>query len=182
MLRGYLRVGAEMDTPIGSSWMTTWDQPVQSNAPFVFWDRGYVQFAGFTVGKTRSFFDIFAASDGYLTYGNLRTTGDTDLTSVIRAAFTYNWGNGFSSSLSVEDPNGHYKVGAANLASPAFGLGTLTVDNAFPSGVLHQVAGGYFSTPIGATDPCGAFAPCSALGHPPVKFGGAVAVGGDIYV
>ena len=50
------------------------------------------------------------------------------------------------------------------------------------SGALHQVAGGYFSTPIGATDPCGAFAPCSALGHPPVKFGGAVAVGGDIYV
>ena len=210
MLRGYLRVGAEMDTPIGSSWMTTLAQPVQSNAPFVFWDRGYVQFAGFTVGKTRSFFDIFAASDGYLTYGNLRTTGDTDLTGVIMAAFTYNWGNGFSSSLSVEDPNGHYKVGAANLASPAFGFGTLTVDNAFQSGALnqgmgvpdiianlrvdqswgyagisgalHQVAGGYFSTPIGATDPCGAFAPCSALGHPPVKFGGAVAVGGDIYV
>jgi hypothetical protein len=210
LLRGYLRVGAEMDTPIGSSWMTTLAQPVQSNAPFVFWDRGYVQFAGFTVGKTRSFFDIFAASDGYLTYGNLRTTGDTDLTGVIMAAFTYNWGNGFSSSLSVEDPNGHYKVGAANLASPAFGFGTLTVDNAFQSGALnqgmgvpdiianlrvdqswgyagisgalHQVAGGYFSNPTAGTDPCGGFAPCSALGHPPVKFGGAVAVGGDIYV
>src|SRR3984957_7278159 len=58
LLRGYMRLGAEMDTPIGSSWMTTLAQPVQSNAPFLLWDRGYIQFAGFTVGKTRSFFDI----------------------------------------------------------------------------------------------------------------------------
>jgi hypothetical protein len=210
LLRGYMRLGAEQDTPIGSSWMTNLAQPVQSNAPFLFWDRGYVQFAGFTVGKTRSFFDIFAVADGYLTYGNLRTTGDTDLTGVIVAAFTYNWGNGFSSSLSVEDPNGHYKVGTANLNSLAFGLGTLTVDNAFQSGVLnqgmgvpdiianlrvdqswgyagisgalHQVAAGYFSAPPGAIATCGGGVPCSAFGHPPVKFGGAVAVGGDIFV
>jgi hypothetical protein len=214
MLRGYMRLGAEMDTPIGSSWMTTLTQPVQSNAPFVLWDRGYVQFAGFTVGKQRSFFDIFAASDGYLTYGNLRTTGDTDLTGVIMAAYTYNWGNGFSSSLSVEDPNGHYKVGVANLnalATPAFGFGTLATDNAFVSGglnqgmgvpdiianlrvdqswgyagisgALHQVAAGYFSSIAGGPAvPCGVGVPCSALGHPPVMFGGAVSGGGDVYV
>ena len=54
-----MRLGAEMDTPIGSDWMTNLAQPVQSNAPFVFWDRGYVQFVGFTVGKQRSFFDRF---------------------------------------------------------------------------------------------------------------------------
>src|ERR1700722_18809826 len=211
LLRGYMRLGAEMDTPIGSSWMTTLAQPVQSNAPFLLWDRGYIQFAGFTVGKTRSFFDIYSASDGFLTYGNLRTTGDTDLTGVILAALTYNAGNGFSASVSVEDPNGHYKVGVGNLNSVAMTpLGVITPSNGYVSGALnqgmgvpdiianlrvdqswgyagisgalHQVAGGYFSTPIGATDPCGAFAPCSALGHPPVKFGGAVAVGGDIYV
>ena len=35
LLRGYMRLGAEMNTPIGSSWMTTLPQPAQSNAPFL---------------------------------------------------------------------------------------------------------------------------------------------------
>ena len=212
LLRGYARLGAEQDTPIGSSWMTTLAQPAQSNAPFLLWDRGYIQFAGFTVGKTRSFFDIWAASDGYLTYGNLRTTGDTDLTGVILAAFTYNWGNGISSSLSVEDPNGHYKVGVSNLNSAAFTpLGTLTTDNAYVSGAinqgmgvpdiianlrvdqswgyagvsgaLHQVAGGYYTGFSSAGAGTGcAGTPCTGFGHPSDKFGGAVAFGGDVYV
>jgi Porin subfamily len=210
MLRGYLRVGAEMDTPIGSSWMTTLAQPVQSNAPFVFWDRGYVQFAGFTVGKTRSFFDIFAASDGYLTYGNLRTTGDTDLTGVILAALTYNAGNGFSASISVEDPNGHYKVGVADLNSGGpSSLGGITTNNGYVSGALnqgmgvpdiianlrvdqswgyvgisgalHQVAGGYYT----GVSSAGGSAGCASglcFGHPSDKFGGAAAFGGNVYV
>ena len=142
LLRGYMRLGAEMDTPIGSSWMTTLPQPVQSNAPFLLWDRGYIQFAGFTVGKQRSFFDLFAASDGYLTYGNLRTTGDTDLTGVILAALTYNAGNGFSASVSVEDPNGHYKVGVGNLNSVAMTpTGVITPSNGYVSGALNQGMG-----------------------------------------
>jgi hypothetical protein len=211
-LRGYMRMGAEMDTPLGSSWMTTLAQPTQSIAPSVFWDRGYIQFAGFTVGKTRSFFDIFSASDGFLTYGNMRTTGDTDLTGVILAAFTYNWGNGVSTSISVEDPNGHYKVGVANLNAVSFGLGTLTTENAYDSGTtvsqgmgmpdiianfrvdqswgyagisgaLHQVAGGYYSGPSTAGSGFGcAGTPCVNYGHPSDKLGFAVAGGGDVFV
>jgi hypothetical protein len=194
--RGYLRLGAEQDTPIGSSWTTTLAQPVQSIAPSTFWDRGYIQFAGFTVGKARSFFDIFAASDGFLTYGNLRTTGDTDLTGVILAAYTFNWGNGVSSSFSVEDPSGHYKVGVADLNTVAFTpLGGLSTNNAYQGGALnqgmgmpdfignlrvdqswgyagisaalHQVAGGYY-TGISSAAPAGAGAGCSV---PCVIFG-----------
>jgi Porin subfamily len=215
LLRGYMRLGAEMDTPIGSNWMTTLTsppQPAQSNAPFLLWDRGYIQFAGFTVGKQRSFFDLFAASDGYLTYGNLRTTGDTDLTGVILAAFTYNAGNGFSASVSVEDPNGHYKIGVGDLNGVAMtptgvitpsngyvsgalnqGMGVpdiianLRVDQSWGyagiSGALHQVAGDYYSGASAAGSGTGCIGlPCTAFGHPSDKFGGAVAFGGNVYV
>jgi hypothetical protein len=212
LVRGYMRLGAEMNTPIGSSWMTTLPQPVQSNAPFLLWDRGYIQFAGFTVGKTRSFFDIYSASDGFLTYGNLRTTGDTDLTGVILAALTYNAGNGFSASVSVEDPNGHYKVGVGNLNSVAMTpLGVITPSNGYVSGALnqgmgvpdvianlrvdqswgyagisgalHQVAGSYYSGPSAAGSGIGCIGlPCTAFGHPSDKFGGAIAFGDNVYV
>jgi hypothetical protein len=133
LVRGYARFGAEQDSPIGSAYMVPLLQPASPNAPFLFWDRGYIQFAGATIGKARSFFDIFAASDGFLTYGNLRTTGDTDLTGVLLAAYTYNWGNGFSTTLSVENPNDHFKVGVIDpMVFPgAFGLGTLVTDNAY---------------------------------------------------
>jgi hypothetical protein len=209
--RGYLRLGAEQDTPIGSSWTTTLAQPTQSIAPSTFWDRGYVQFAGFTVGKARSLFDIFSASDGFLTYGNLRTTGDTDLTGVILAAFTYNWGNGFSTSLSVEDPSGHYKVGVANLNGvsgvTAFPLGALTTDNAYQGGVNQGMgvpdfignwrvdqSWGYAGISAAlhqvaggyytgpAPNGCGGTANCTSLGRPSDKYGFAVAGGGDVLV
>jgi hypothetical protein len=210
--RGYLRLGAEQDTPLGSSWTTTLAQPTQSIAPSTFWDRGYIQFAGFTVGKARSFFDIFSASDGFLTYGNLRTTGDTDLTGVVLAAYTFNWGNGVSSSFSVEDPSGHYKVGVANLNGvsgvAAFPLGALTTDNAYQGGALNQgmgvpdfianlrfeqswgyagISGALHQVAGGyytapGLGPCGTNANCAPNGRPSDKYGFAVAGGGDVLV
>jgi hypothetical protein len=207
-VRAYARFGAEMDTPIGPAYMTT--VPVATgapNTPFLLWDRGYVQFDGATVGKARSFFDIWAASDGDLTYGNLRTTGDTDLTGVILAAYTYRWVNGFSTSISVEDPNGHYKIGVSNLGVPAFGLGTITTANAFTtatgegvgipdivanlrvdqpwgyaglSAALHQVAASYYS-PLPAAIP-GCAAGLSCAGNPSDRFGYAIGGGGNVFV
>jgi hypothetical protein len=210
-VRGYARFGAEQDTPIGSGYMSVLPQAT-SNTPFLMWDRGYVQFFGFTVGKARSFFDIWAASDGSLTYGNLRTTGDTDLTGVVLAAYTYAWGNGFSASVSAENPNDHFKVGVADLGlAGQMGLGTFATDNAFTtgtnqgiglpdfvgnvrtdqswgyagvSGALHQVAAGYYSAvaPGAAAPGCTAGTLCSGFGSPTNQLGWAASGGADVFV
>jgi len=105
-LRGYARFGAQVNSPFGNS-----IAPNQENLPVVFWDRGFIEYVGATIGKTRSFFDLFALTDGYLTYGNPRASGDTDLYGVLLAGYTARFGNGFSASVSVEDPNGHTRPG-----------------------------------------------------------------------
>ena len=175
-LRGYARFGAEVITPFGGTSPTGGALPFQPNAPVVFWDRGYMQYVGATIGKTRSLFDLFSLTDGYLTYGNPRASGDTNLYGVLLAGYTARFGNGFSASVSVEDPNGHNKVGPLNFGiTPGWGLGTLgttqlggqglnqrgysvpdiignlRVDQSWGyvgvSGALHQVAGSYYTVP-----------------------------------
>jgi hypothetical protein len=204
-LRGYARFGAEVITPFGNA-----IAPNLQNAPVVFWDRGYMQYAGATIGKARSLFDLFSLTDGYLTYGNPRASGDTNLYGVLLAGYTARFGNGFSASVSVEDPNGHNKTGALNFAQVGWGFGTLTttqlggqgfnqrgysvpdiignlrVDQSWGyvgvSGALHQVAGSYYSTPNAANPPpaCAGFV--QACGNPDSKYGWAVSGGGQVII
>jgi hypothetical protein len=178
VLRGYLRGGFQNITPAAS--------PV---APTVFWDRGYVEFMGFTAGKQRSFFDVFVPVSSY-TYGNPRTTGDTDLTGAIMAGYTHRFANGFSASIAVEDPGAHEISGVANMAMAELTLGGLATNNGLAgqvsntlhgfntpdiignlkyeqpwgflavSGAAHQVAGAYY----GATN-------STANGHPSNEWG-----------
>jgi hypothetical protein len=189
VLRGYFRMGPEVSTPLGNP-----------NTPSLWWDRGYIQFAGFTVGRQRSMFDIFSATDGYLTYGNPRTNGDSDLTGVNLAAYTAQFGNGVGVTLSVEDPGGHNKDGVSNGANTAFGLGFITTNNGLGlqsatlnglnmpdvianlrvdqswgyfgfSGAIHQVAAAYYGA-----------ANSQLNGHPADKFGWAAGLGGQFNV
>ena len=69
-LRTYLRFGVENNTPGGTGGGST---------PSSYWDRAFLQFAGFTVGRSRSFFDLFTYWGTY-TYTNVRINGDTDIT------------------------------------------------------------------------------------------------------
>src|SRR5258708_3044763 len=62
-LRTYFRFGIQETTP---------SDPVTGAA---YWDRAFIQFAGFTVGKTLSFFD--GMSMATFNYNNPRTMGDT---------------------------------------------------------------------------------------------------------
>jgi Porin subfamily len=48
-LRSYIRFGAENTTPNATGAGTTFSP---------FWDRAFIQFAGFTVGRSQSFFDL----------------------------------------------------------------------------------------------------------------------------
>ncbi len=179
-LRSYIEVGAEYTTASSST----------ADANAVFFDRGFIQFAGFTAGRIRSYFDI----NSFAPYGysNNRVSGDTGATGIYGIAYTAQFGNGVTASLSFED--GGSSVGGNNTGSaggrgrftanltPAgvFGLGTTSYDNkgtTFPDVVgalridqswgyaqiaaaLHDASGGYY----GATN-------STLNGHPADKLG-----------
>src|SRR5215470_2069739 len=90
-LRSYLEVGAEYTTSGASSAL--------ANA--VFFDRGFIQFAGFTAGRIRSYFDVNSLAP--YTYSNNRVNGDTGATGIYGIAYTAQFGNGVTASLSIED-------------------------------------------------------------------------------
>ena len=69
-----------------------------------FWDRAFIQFAGFTVGKAQSFYDTVTYGGAYI-YHNVRTVSDTGASGWNVWAYTAQFGNGFSATLSLEDPN-----------------------------------------------------------------------------
>src|ERR1700760_2826873 len=126
-LRSYLEVGAEMTT--GSSSAT--------NVPF--FDRGFIQFAGFTAGKIRAYFDINSFAP--YSYSNNRVSGDTGAAGIYGMAYTAQFGNGITASLSLEDGGSGSNGGTAGSAGSRgheimnlglageMGLGTETFDN-----------------------------------------------------
>ena len=63
-------------------------------------DKAFVQFAGFTAGRASSFFDFYA-HDFEIQAGTL----GSDVASTNLAAYTATLGNGFSATLSMEDPS-----------------------------------------------------------------------------
>ena len=93
-LRTYIRFGAENTTPANTGGGTTFNP---------FWDRAFIQFAGFTVGRSQSFFDLFTYGGAY-SYHNVRVSGDTGASGQNLWAYTAQFGNGFSGTLSLEDP------------------------------------------------------------------------------
>ena len=63
--------------------------------PSAFWERAFIQFAGFTVGRAQSFFDMFTYGGAY-SYLNVRTSGDTGASGQNLWAYTVQFGNGVS--------------------------------------------------------------------------------------
>src|SRR5579883_1059704 len=171
----------------------------------VYFDRGFIQFAGLTAGRIRSYFDINSMAP--YAYLNTRVSGDTGALGLWGIAYTAQFGNGFSATLSLEDggsssqgnnqgqssARGHL-VNNMSLAGQ-WGLGTESFDNEgwkFPdvvgalridqawgyaqiSAALHDASAGYYTSPVG--DACGANAFCQNLGHPGDAWGWAVSGG-----
>ena len=135
----------------GSSGHNPYDR-LWSNAAFI-------QFAGFTAGKTGSFFDFDTQPYSNQTnfWGSNLTGGGVDV-----FAYTAQFGNGLSASISAEDPNGH-RTGITSIpftstslvapgASWQYGnqqapdvVGNLRIDQAWGSaqvmGAYHQIIG-----------------------------------------
>jgi hypothetical protein len=198
-LRTYIRAGWNDSTPAVSGSGTT---PCNINAPggncLGYWDRAFIQFAGFTVGRAQSFFDIFSQG-GQFSYLNTRTAGDTGASGANVWAYTAQFGNGVSGTLSVEDPNVHNKANTFDITAPGFFAinGGSVNDNAFntQTGVAFNngwrlpdiianlrvdQAWGYAGVSAAIHDVSGAYfltADNVANGHPADKLGWAAAAG-----
>ncbi|GJD57471.1 porin [Methylobacterium dankookense] len=83
-------------------------------------DKAFVQFAGFTAGRASSFFDFYA-HDFEIQAGTL----GSDVASTNLAAYTATLGNGFSATISMEDPSFRRTptYSPANVAAAAAVLG-----------------------------------------------------------
>ncbi len=184
-LRTYIRFGVSNETPGGTGGGST---------PSAFWDRAFMQFAGFTVGRSQSFFDLFTYGGAY-SYHNVRVSGDTGASGQNLWAYTAQFGNGFSGTLSLEDPatrkvNGTIDVTNAAFfgangtvvndngltINPTFGfrvpdvVANLRVDQAWGfagiSAALHDASAAYYATPNLVNN-----------GHPEDRYGWALAGG-----
>ena len=182
-LRSYMDVGAQWSAAVAGS--TADNNAAVADALWV--DRGFIQFAGFTAGRIRSYFDInsFAAYG----YSNVRMSGDTGALGIYGIAYTAQFGNGVTASISFEDNGqasggrGHFDL---NMAMGEIGLGTTAYDNkgqqapdvvgalridqawgyAQVSAALHDASGGYY----GGTN-------STLNGHPADMWGWAISGG-----
>src|SRR5215470_12645011 len=148
----------------------------------VFASRAFIQFAGFTVGRMRSFFDMYF--QGTYAFAGQRFGNDTSPSGIVGAAYTWQFGGGLSASVSLEDgaaANGGRGRSTINPTLNPLALGALTtdikgteffdpvvnlrLDQAWGfvgvSAAAHDASGGYYGTAEGS-------------GHPGDKFGWAV--------
>jgi hypothetical protein len=186
-LRTYIRTGVQVTTPTDTE-----------AGGAVFWDRAFMQFAGFTVGKTQSFYDLFTYGGG-MSYHNVRVAGDTGAAGLTVWAYTAQFGNGISGTVSAESPNGHNRSPVIDAQVAAFTLNSgITGDSAFHAQVAGQngfrmpdvianlrmdQAWGFVGVSGAIHDASGAYygAVNSTLnGHPADKMGWAVAAGGQL--
>jgi hypothetical protein len=160
--RGGITVDARTQTAYGTLRAYTVVAPTVTDAgpgtgTAIWHHRAFIQFAGFTAGLSVSFFDF----DPIASYSNQtnRLGSSTGGTGIPLFAYTAQFGNGFSASLSAEAPRERtaWVFGAANGwgGTSAGGwqwpdvVGNLHVDQSWGSaqvmGAIHQVRGAYYA-------------------------------------
>ena len=88
-LRAYTRAGFQ----------TTTGETTQGR---IYTERGFIQFAGFTFGKSQSYFDFFGGAFCY-GCGYMGNSSQTGAAGTLLAAYTATFGNGFTATISLED-------------------------------------------------------------------------------
>jgi hypothetical protein len=201
-LRSYMDVGAQWSTGASntagnnSATATSLVSGAPNGGADTLWvDRGFIQFAGFTAGRVRSYFDINSLAP--YTYSNNRINPDTGALGIYALAYTAQFGNGITASLAFED-NGQASGGRGHLttnlafvqvataSTGEWSLGNTSFDNkgqqapdvvgelridqawgyAEVSAALHDASGGYYGT-----------SNLTVNGHPSDKYGWAVSGG-----
>src|SRR5271163_3220710 len=109
-LRSYMNIGATQSSsgnwpnqPVVPGAATGGEPGLNSTAPGngVFNNRAFIQFAGFTMGRMRSFFDITTL--GAYSYQSSRLTADSAPAGIFGIGYTMQFGGGVSLSFSAED-------------------------------------------------------------------------------
>jgi hypothetical protein len=154
-LRSYVDVGAATSSNAGGYGGPTVLGPLfpsQSyGATSLISDRAFIQFAGFTVGRIRSFFDL--VNPGAYSLATTRlVSADTGGIGIIGAGYTLQLGGGVSASFSLED--GGWSTGGrgrttVNLAGGSLPPAGQDVTDAFGMGVVTtDVKGQQFFDPV----------------------------------
>jgi len=91
-----------------------------------FVERAFIQWAGFTFGRSQSFFDNVTFTNRY-NYLDIRTASDTQADGTNLAAYTWELGNGVSLHASAEEPFSHFKAGTLDGSTAAFAVNGVTV-------------------------------------------------------
>jgi len=117
-VRGYIAVGISTDEA-GPGLNST--QSFNAN-------RAFIQWAGFTFGRAQSFYDFYAgAAVSYFGFYPQSDTGDGGHDVL---AYTAQFGNGFSASISAEQPRRTQIIGAPidefNIVAKSGAVGTIT--------------------------------------------------------
>ena len=78
-------------------------------------NRAFVQFAGLTVGVSQSFYDFYSGpATAYFGGGRINPSEDTGDAGQMVIAYTAQFGNGFSATLSAENPEANRSLGVFN--------------------------------------------------------------------
>ena len=195
---GVVRTFGQLDWSFTSPSGSFRDVGTTSNGQQINTEYLFIQFAGFTFGKSSSAYST--PWNGYP--GNLNASllgGNNTDTGLNNIQYTAEFGNGVSASIGLDDPLGFNRTNVFNLATTsaagvvtlaslnANGVGTnayagvhapdvvgrIRVDQAWGlfqlSGALHEVNASYNSLTLGAAN---GFSEIS--GHPESKWGGSV--------
>ena len=123
-LRTYLQLGLNFDNPAGNTFNG---------------NRAFIQFAGFTAGLAQSFYDFYSSPATSYFGPPSSDTGDPGWKVF---AYTANFGNGVSSTVSLEEPRSFGVVSnpAGGIINTNFTGDIFTVNNAGPALVVSDKA------------------------------------------
>ena len=123
-LRTYLQLGLNFDSPNGNAFNG---------------NRAFIQFAGFTAGLAQSFYDFYSSPATSYFGPPSSDTGDPGWKVF---AYTANFGNGLSSTVSLEEPRSFGVVSnpAGGIINTNFTGNIFTVSNAGPALVVSDKA------------------------------------------
>jgi hypothetical protein len=186
---GVVRTFGQMDFSVASPSGSFRDAALTQGQQFG-WEFLFIQFAGFTFGKSASAYSTPwhgypGNNTSFLVGGNDTVTGTNNI------QYTAQFGNGVSGTIGLDDPSlfnrtAVYDLAIANpLSATGAGVnayagahspdvvGNIRVDQAWGlfqiSGALHEVNGSYNSLTAGAAN-----ALSEISGHPDTKWGGSV--------
>jgi hypothetical protein len=154
-LRSYVDMGITTTSNMGGYGGPSVLNPLFPSASYgsevAYSDRAFIQFAGLTAGRIRSFFDL--VNPGAYTLSTTRlVSGDTGGVGIIGLGYTYQLGGGVSASISLED--GGWSLGGrgratVNLAGGSIPTGATDTTSAFGAGeMITDVKGQQFFDPV----------------------------------